>query len=316
MLFFLFFFLFVNSATGICPTGTVFDLYSKKSKCLALVTPGKYYLTANSFCDSQYNGTLTSVENAFENFFIAATADSFFVNETSQRYWIGANSIGGTGWTNIDGSNTTYFDWASGEPGNSTGCVSVDMKGLWYNDDCFNIYPYVCEVPEGDISTPQPTIPPQSTVSKIDTSTTTPFRGTITNQPNEDTTALEMTTSTYNPLSSCWSYIPFAIDMTMDLTPDEAAIGLYNSGVFDYKDEIPINAIVFAGNVSNFDIYATKSIFNSIIAGGNTINIVFVNPDYDVTSFQNLTNFLIILAHSQKQTLKFKWHFLGMKLVK
>ncbi|KAE9546722.1 hypothetical protein FO519_010066, partial [Halicephalobus sp. NKZ332] len=135
-------------ATGTCPTGTVSDPYSKKPKCLAFVTPGKYYLTADSFCNSQYNGHLVSVENAFENFFIAEIADSFFVNETSQRYWIGANSIGGNGWMNIDGSNTTYFDWASGEPANSTGCVSVDMKGLWYNDDCFNIYRYVCEVPE------------------------------------------------------------------------------------------------------------------------------------------------------------------------
>ncbi|KAE9546616.1 hypothetical protein FO519_010172, partial [Halicephalobus sp. NKZ332] len=120
----------------------------KKSKCLAFVTPGKLYLTADSFCTDEYNGHLISVENAFENFLIAQIADSSFVNETSQRYWIGANNIEGPGWTNIDGSNVTYFDWAPGEPADSTGCVSVDLKGLWYNDDCFSNYGYVCEFPE------------------------------------------------------------------------------------------------------------------------------------------------------------------------
>ena len=71
MLSFLFFFLFLNSVAGNCPKDTVFDRYSSKPKCLAFTTPGKYYLTADSFCSNEYSGHLTSVENAFENYFIA-----------------------------------------------------------------------------------------------------------------------------------------------------------------------------------------------------------------------------------------------------
>ena len=93
------------------------------------------------------------------------------MNETSQRFWIGTNNVGGTGWTNIDGSNVTYFNWASGEPKNVTGngCVSVDLKGLWYNDDCFTTYPYVCEVPEvgpAPTTTSKTTVPTTPTVAE------------------------------------------------------------------------------------------------------------------------------------------------------
>lgn len=99
------------------------------------------------------------------------------------------NNVGGTGWTNVDGSNATYFDWAPEEPANSTGsngCVSVDLKGLWHNDDCFNVYPYVCEIFEADSSsTSQPSTTPESS----------PF--------------------------TCHAYFPLVIDITEDMTPDE-----------------------------------------------------------------------------------------------
>ncbi|KAE9547088.1 hypothetical protein FO519_009700, partial [Halicephalobus sp. NKZ332] len=119
------------------------------------VTSGSLFLTADAFCNSNYNGHLMSIPNAFVNTFIAQTIDLSNTNETFSRYWIGVNDIAGTGWTNIDdGSNITYFDWASGESANSTesnGCVSVDLKGLWHNDDCFTSYSFVCEVPEVEI---------------------------------------------------------------------------------------------------------------------------------------------------------------------
>ncbi|KAE9547857.1 hypothetical protein FO519_008932 [Halicephalobus sp. NKZ332] len=167
MLFSLLFLLFLlNSVTGTCPKGTVSDPYSNKWKCLAFVTPGKLYLTADGFCNDEYNGHLTSVENGFVNMFISQNADTAFVNETAQRFWIGVNNVGGNGWTNMDGSNATYFDWAPEEPANSTGsngCVSVNMKGLWYNDDCFTNYPYVCGVSELGVT---PTTPSTETTTK------------------------------------------------------------------------------------------------------------------------------------------------------
>ena len=82
---------------------------------------------------------------------ISETAHSSFENSPSERFWIGVNNILETGWINIDGSNANYFNWASGEPKNSTGtngCVSVDLKGLWYNDECSTNYPFVCEAAE------------------------------------------------------------------------------------------------------------------------------------------------------------------------
>ena len=49
-----------------------------------------------------------------------------------------------------------------------TGCVSVDMTGLWYNDNCFNNYPYICEVPQIEITTPAPTQPHTTIGPKCD----------------------------------------------------------------------------------------------------------------------------------------------------
>ncbi|KAE9546431.1 hypothetical protein FO519_010357, partial [Halicephalobus sp. NKZ332] len=149
------------SITGTCPKGTVSDPYSNKWKCLAFITPGKLYLTADGFCNDEYHGHLVSVENGFVNMYITQNADTAFVNETAQRFWIGVNNVGGNGWTDMNGSNATFFNWAPGEPANSTGsngCVSVSLNGTWYNDDCFTNYPYVCGVPDPGV---QPTIPPQ-----------------------------------------------------------------------------------------------------------------------------------------------------------
>ena len=72
------------------------------------------------------------------------------------RFWIGVNSILGNGWQNLnDGSNTTFFEWEPNEPRNSNnenGCVSVDMSGNWYNDNCFHNFPFVCEISETNLS--------------------------------------------------------------------------------------------------------------------------------------------------------------------
>ncbi|KAE9546663.1 hypothetical protein FO519_010125 [Halicephalobus sp. NKZ332] len=156
-----FFFFLLDSITGTCPKGTVSDPYSNKWKCLAFITPGKLYLTADGFCNDEYHGHLTSVENGFVNMYITQNAVTAFMNETVKRFWIGVNNVGGSGWTDMDGSNATYFNWGPSQPAASTGsngCVSVDLRGSWYNDDCFTNYPYACEVSDpGD----QPKIPPQ-----------------------------------------------------------------------------------------------------------------------------------------------------------
>ena len=106
------------------------------------------------------------------NIGISEIADTSFANETSKRFWVGTNNISGSGWTNIDGFPSSYLNWAPGEPATQTGsngCVSVDLKGLWYNDECFNVYPYVCEIPEaGTGPTVKPTAGPMPTTTDAD----------------------------------------------------------------------------------------------------------------------------------------------------
>ena len=105
------------------------------------------------------------------------------------RFWIGVNNTNGAGWKNVDdGSDTFYFDWANGEPVNSTGssdrCVSVDFKGFWYSEDCSTKHFFMCGVSEiSSFTTPRPTSSP-----------------------------------TGSPLSGpCHAYIPFGIDISSDI---------------------------------------------------------------------------------------------------
>ncbi|KAE9547101.1 hypothetical protein FO519_009688 [Halicephalobus sp. NKZ332] len=182
-------------------------------------SPGSLFLTADAFCNSNYNGHLISIPNAFVNTFIAQTIDLSNTNETFSRYWIGVNDIAGTGWTNIDdGSNITYFDWAPGEPSNltgSNGCVSVDLKGLWHNDDCFTNYSFVCEVPE--------------------------LGATSTTPSTETTTKVGTTTSANDPLVPCWSYIPFAVDVSETLTLNQFSAMKNFMTTYFLKELFPID---------------------------------------------------------------------------
>ncbi|KAE9546784.1 hypothetical protein FO519_010004, partial [Halicephalobus sp. NKZ332] len=66
-------------------------------------------------------------------------------------------------------------------------------------------------------------------------------------------------------------------------------------GVFDYKDGIPVNSVVFAGNVS-YSGYTSLLQYNIdfLTANGNTVTVVFANPNLDLTVLQNLTNMNIV----------------------
>lgn len=65
-------------------------------------------------------------------------------------------------WQNIDdGSQTTFFDWASGQPDNPNsrgGCVSVDLSGYWYNSNCSDNIPFVCGIADNNTTVIPPTI--------------------------------------------------------------------------------------------------------------------------------------------------------------
>ena len=114
----------------------------------------------------------------------------------------------------------TFTNWAENQPNmSSPTCVSVDMEGMWYSDDCFNSYPFVCAVPADN-----------DTIATITSSMTTKDSSTASSSTIElDSTSMttpEPTSSVTTPSlpSICRSYIPIAIDNSQDIGLD-----LYNA---------------------------------------------------------------------------------------
>ena len=70
----------------------------------------------------------------------------------NQRIWIGVTRLVGRIWKNVDdGENTTYFNWATGQPWTDPDhqCVSIDFQGYWYSGyGCDTYSQYVCGVHE------------------------------------------------------------------------------------------------------------------------------------------------------------------------
>ena len=140
----------------------------------------------------------------------------------------------GSQWTNIDdGSNTTFFDWGSGEPNNSSNhnrCVYMDMSGYWYTDDCSHDYPYVCGVNETNVLS-------TTVISSTTTSTTAQLPSTVITTQLASTAAVTtpstmitqatstapsgQTTPSTIPAYTCKSYIPFSYDVSQKLTSDQ-----------------------------------------------------------------------------------------------
>ncbi|KAE9551146.1 hypothetical protein FO519_005655 [Halicephalobus sp. NKZ332] len=107
-----------------------------------------------------------------------------------------------------DGSEVNFFDWAMGEPVNANEyrCVSVDLRGQYYADDCFSFYPFVCGVSEVGIN---------STVVPGTTRSSTPNKGASTTVAiiTTTTTAIASTNITISvaPIQTTtpwWLYVP------------------------------------------------------------------------------------------------------------
>ncbi|KAE9547680.1 hypothetical protein FO519_009110 [Halicephalobus sp. NKZ332] len=135
--------LFLDFSFAKCPDGTtpVPSSFGSKWPCLLFDSSEQGFLIAESTCINN-GGHLVSVQNGFVNAFIAQSAQlAFGSTDLGKKFWIGVSNLSRNGWENIDdGSQTTFFDWASEEPASSTsqnGCVSMDMNGLWYNSNCY-----------------------------------------------------------------------------------------------------------------------------------------------------------------------------------
>ncbi|KAE9550511.1 hypothetical protein FO519_006285 [Halicephalobus sp. NKZ332] len=205
MIFSLFFFsFFLSTVTGACPPGATPIPFNVNDtwKCFQFIDSKKPFFAAETDCIKTYQGRLISIPNGFLNTFIPQTIPP---NYNVSRYWIGVNDLTDRRWRNIDDNSlTTYFDWASRQPVSQTGsngCVSVDLHGRWYNDDCFNNYPYVCEVPEvSATSTVQPTPSTTKTTTTVEMTTSVydfPSPYGIGNQPPFTALIFVSNTSSY-----------------------------------------------------------------------------------------------------------------------
>ena len=90
------------------------------------------WYNARSNCQSYGNFDLTVINNASENHWIQQTAQS--VN-SDEWWWIGYNDINGSWWQEpngawewVNGSNSSYTTWNSGQPDN------------WWGEDCAHMY--------------------------------------------------------------------------------------------------------------------------------------------------------------------------------
>ena len=68
----------------------------------------------------------------------------------SKKTWIGLqmDSKVNSSWLWVDGSNATYFNWASGKPDNAGGkefCVQMVDTGEWNDRKCTADHYYLCE---------------------------------------------------------------------------------------------------------------------------------------------------------------------------
>ena len=102
------------------------------SRCYKYVSQATNFLAAEKSCNSM-GGSLVSVSNAFENSYIDGMAS---VSSPAPSYWIGANLLVSARWSWTNGDNSSYQNWAPGQPSDPSiyqcGAVrDVDNQWTW-----------------------------------------------------------------------------------------------------------------------------------------------------------------------------------------
>lgn len=100
---------------------------------------------ARDTCET-FGATLTSVESAAENAFIA----THLLGQESEELWLGGSDLAQEGtfaWE--DGQPFIYENWAFGEPNDSGGqdCIQMYGFGRWDDDNCDETRRFMCKVP-------------------------------------------------------------------------------------------------------------------------------------------------------------------------
>ncbi|OWF45339.1 perlucin-like [Mizuhopecten yessoensis] len=139
-----------TQVSGDCPSGFLVHANS----CYMDFNIQATWAEASMICDV-YGGYLAEIGDEHEQHFIAG----YISRKTKSSYkpgifWLGASDLLTEGewmWSNSD-TYLTYKNFAPGEPNNAAGgehCLEFDFSGnfQWNDNNCENLYNFVCEVP-------------------------------------------------------------------------------------------------------------------------------------------------------------------------
>uniref|UniRef100_A0A914UQX3 Uncharacterized protein n=1 Tax=Plectus sambesii TaxID=2011161 RepID=A0A914UQX3_9BILA len=153
------------------------------NKCYLIVTNKKNWFDAENYCKSAAtNGHLTSITSAFEQANVNAIVSETQSSSICDNMWIGANDIQQiSAFTWTDGMPFSYMKWKPGQPDSSPDklCVAAEARssGFWNTNDCGDEFCFICESnnqlpstipPTSPVSTPSPTLPPNSPCKNLD----------------------------------------------------------------------------------------------------------------------------------------------------
>ncbi|XP_022086669.1 macrophage mannose receptor 1-like isoform X2 [Acanthaster planci] len=139
---------------GICDDD--WDLGNSGRSCYRVVDSTVTWQDALDACRGlRSNADLVSIANADENAFVLTMSRRTL---TYNEYWIGLNDFAVEGtWEWSDGTYSTYTNWASSEPNDSSGkehcsVMRWSTDGSWNDANCANSKRYICEYPLNVIS--------------------------------------------------------------------------------------------------------------------------------------------------------------------
>ncbi|CAJ0602443.1 unnamed protein product [Cylicocyclus nassatus] len=128
----------IASIAADCPLGTIY--HQEFNRCYKFVNdPQPFYLAEESCISS--GGHVVSISSGYENAMLTETA----FGEKLSRSFVGLNKLSTATWAWSDGSNSTYTNWATGQPPNSSTCALLNSAdGTWQGVSCNTAYPYIC----------------------------------------------------------------------------------------------------------------------------------------------------------------------------
>ena len=109
--------------------------------CYARFSTGSSWTDAQNACVA-LGGNLASITSAAETTLLAPLGVG--------APWIGASdAVTENTFTWSNGEPFAYTSWGAGEPNNQgdEDCVQVGTNGLWNDNPCTSLQPYICEAP-------------------------------------------------------------------------------------------------------------------------------------------------------------------------